>query len=343
MLLASAVGVSAALSACGSNDDTTPAASESNQVASSVRIISGGSESFSDAAVFKAVELLKAQGINVTSSVVDDPATALRAVVAGKADVALLDPVEAVKAVQNGDAPIKYIGSLSQATDYELIALPGVSLDNLAGKKFASAGPGTAGDVIASAALAKQNVDFSQVHKVTVGGTSARVTAILAGQVDVAPVHAPDAVAAVKTGKVGMLLDLGSVLGQYLQQGMIASDTFVSDKATTQAVVDAFIDAERFAASDATGYLAEAKANDLYGDLTDTEAQDAYQSLKDTKIFATNGAICEDAVQATLTYDYAVPDNGLTPDTTPAYDKWVDPSFVEAYLNKNGKDAGGYC
>jgi ABC-type nitrate/sulfonate/bicarbonate transport system substrate-binding protein len=328
-----------ALSACGSDDNSASDSSASK----SVRIISGGSESFSDGAVFKAVELLKAQGYKVTASVVDDPATALRAVVAGKADVALLDPVEGVKAVQNGDAPIKYIGTLSQATDYELVALPDVSLDDLAGKKFASAGPGTAGEVIAQAALAKQNVDFSKVHTVTVGGTSERVTAILAGQVDIAPVHAPDAVAAVKTGKVDMLLDLGSVLGQYLQQGMIASDDFVKNKAGAQAVVDAFIDAERFASTDQAGYLKIAKDNDLYGDLTDDEAAEAYQSLKDTKIFATNGAICEDAVQATLTYDYAVPDNGLTPDNTPAYDKWVDPTFVDAYVAKNSKDADGFC
>jgi ABC-type nitrate/sulfonate/bicarbonate transport system substrate-binding protein len=328
-----------ATSAAASSAPATPTA----KPASSVNLVEGGSESFADAAIAKAIDLLKAQGITVNKSVVDDPATALRAVVAGQADIALLDPVEAVTAVMNGDAPVKFLGSLSQSTDYELIALPNVTLDNLAGKKFATAGPGTAGEVIAKAALTKQNIDFSSVDLVKVGGTSARITAILAGQVDIAPVHAADASPAVGTGNVKVLAELGSVLGQYLQQGIIASDTFAADTATAQAVVNAFIDAERFANSDKQGYLDLAKASDLQGDLTDAEAAAAYDGLKGSKIFATNGAICEDAVNVTLTYDKAVPDSELNTGTVPAYDKWVDPQYVNNYLAANPKDADGYC
>ena len=343
-LLALTAGLALTLSACSAGGAPTDGGSASSApLASTVRIVSGGSESFSDAAINKATELLAAEGVTVDASLVDDPATALRAVVSGQADVALLDPVEAIKAVANGDAPVKYIASLSQTTDYVVIALPGVSLKDLAGKTFATAGAGTAGDVIASAALAESNVDMSQVQKVTVGGTSARLTAILAGQVDLAPVHAPDAAPAIATGKVKLLLNAGKVLGSYLQQGLIASDTWLQDKATAQAVVNAFIDAERWASANQKEYVAMAKANDLLGDLTDDDALAGWQELKDGKIFATNGAICEDAVNDTLKHDYEVPDGGLTPDTTPAYDKWVDSTFVDAYLDKNDKDADGFC
>jgi len=340
--LALIISVGLTLSACSGSPSGSGSATP-GKLASTVRIISGGSESFADAAINKATELLKAEGVTVDASLVDDPATALRAVVSGQADVALLDPVEAIKAVANGDAPVKYIGSLSQTTDYVVVALPGVSLDNLDGKTFATAGAGTAGDVITSAALAESNVDMSKVQKVTVGGTSARITAILAGQVDLAPVHAADAQPAIATGKVKQLLNAGTVLGTYLQQGLIASDSWLKDKATAQAVVSAFIDAERWASQNQDEYIAMAKANDLLGKLTDADAQSGWQALKDAKTFATNGAICESAVKATLKHDYEVPDGGLTAANTPAYTKWVDPSFVNAYLKANKKDADGSC
>ncbi|HEY4152590.1 MAG TPA: ABC transporter substrate-binding protein [Pseudolysinimonas sp.] len=339
-LLAVCASTALILSACSGTN--TPAETP-GVLASSVRIISGGSASFSDAAINKAEALLEAQGVHVEASLVDDPATALRAVVSGQADVALLDPVEAIKAVANGAAPVKYIGSLSQTTDYVIIALPGVTLDDLDGKTFATAGAGTAGDVIASAALAESNVDMSKVQKVTVGGTSARITSILAGQVDMAPVHAADAVPAIATGKVQLLMNTGEVLGQYLQQGLIASDNWLKDKTTAQAVVSAFIDAERWASQNEDQYIRTATDNDLLGDMSADDAKQGYQQLKDAKIFATNGALCEAAVKATLSHDYEVPDGGLTADNTPAYKKWVDPTFVNAYLKKNDKDSDGFC
>jgi ABC-type nitrate/sulfonate/bicarbonate transport system substrate-binding protein len=342
-LLALTATMALALSACSSG--STPSASGTatpGKLALTVNIISGGSESFSDAAVHKAIALLDAEGVQVSSSTVADPASALRAVIAGQADIALLDPVDAIKAVANGDAPVKYIGSLSQTTDYVILSLPKYSLDNLSGATFATAGPGTAGDVIASSALSESKVDMTKVQKVTVGGTSARVTAILSGQVDLAPVHAADAVPAVATGKVKVLLNAGKVLGSYLQQGMIASDTFIKDKATTQAVVNAFIDAQRWASANGDQYIATATANKLLGSLTADQATLAYQQLKDSKIFATNGAICATSVTDTLTHDYQVK-GGLTQATTPDYSKWVDPTFVNAYLQANGKDKEGFC
>ncbi len=340
-LIALTAAVALTLSACSAGGSPSKSATP-GQLALNVRIISGGSESFSDVAVQRATALLDAQGIQVTSSVVADPATALRAVISGSADVALLDPVEAIKAVANGDAPVKYIASLSQTTDYVLLSQPKFTLSNLAGATFATAGAGSAGDVIASAALAESNVDMTKVQRVTVGGTTARVTAILSGQVDLAPVHAPDAVPAVATGKVKILLNAGKVLGSYLQQGLIASDTFLKDTATTQAVVTAFIDAERWASGNGPQYIATAASNNLMGSLTAAQATDAYQALKDSKIFATNGAICEQSVTDTLKHDYEIK-GGLTQATTPAYSKWVDATFVNAYLKDKGKDKEGFC
>jgi ABC-type nitrate/sulfonate/bicarbonate transport system substrate-binding protein len=334
--LAAVCGISLLIAGCGGS---TNSGSTTSSDSKTVRLIQGGGLDFSDAAIYKAMALLKAEGYKVSLANVADPTTALRAVLAGKADVYLGDPVEAATAVANGGAAVKYIASIAQTSNYEIIALPKYTLKNLSGAKLATAGAGTAGQIVAIAALQKLGINSSEVHQVVVGGTSARVTAILAGQVDLAPVLASDAAAAVATGKVKILVNTGDVLGNYLQQGLIASDSFAAEKSTAQATVDAFIEAERWAASNQSGYVSLVNANGLSGGLTKTEEATAWAQLKAGNFFALNGAVCSSAISQTLSYSYLTP-GGLTKSNTPAQSKWVDASYVNAYLTSHGQSAG---
>jgi len=333
--LAAIGGISLLIAGCGGSSG----GASSNSDSKTVRLIQGGGLDFSDAAIYKAMALLKAEGYKVSLANVADPTTALRSVLAGKADVYLGAPVEAATAVANGGAAVKYIGSLAQTSNYEIIALPKYTLKNLSGAKFATAGPGTAGQIVGIAALEKLGINSSEIHQVTVGGTSARVTAILAGQVDLAPVLASDAAAAVATGKVKILVNTGSVLGDYLQQGLIASDSFAAGKSTAQATVNAFIEAERWADTNESGYISEANANGLGTGLTKSEEETAWQQLKSGNFFAVNGAICNQAITQTLSYSYLTP-GGLTKSSTPKISAWVDQDYVNGYLTAHGKTAG---
>lgn len=333
--LAAIGGITLLIAGCGGS--STPASSSSGS--KTVRLIQGGGLDFSDAAIYKAMAVLKAEGYKVTLANVADPTTALRSVLAGKADVYLGAPVEAATAVANGGAAVTYIASIAQTSNYEIIALPKYTLKNLSGAKLATAGPGTAGQIVAIAALQKLGINSSQIHQVVVGGTSARVTAILAGQVDLAPVLASDAAAAVSTGKVKILVNTGSVLGNYLQQGLIASKSFAAEKSTAQATVNAFIEAERWADSNESGYIAMANANTLGSGLTKSEEQTAWSQLKAGHFFAVNGAMCNEAINQTLSYSYLTP-GGLTKSNTPKISAWVNPAYVNAYLTAHGQSAG---
>jgi ABC-type nitrate/sulfonate/bicarbonate transport system substrate-binding protein len=332
--LAAISGISLLIAGCGGASN---AASSSGS--KTVRLIQGGGLDFSDAAIYKAMALLKARGYHVSLANVDDPTTALRSVLAGKADVYLGAPVEAATAVANGSAQLKYLASIAQTSNYEIIALPKYSMQNLAGAKLATAGPGTAGQIVAVAALQKSGINVGQIHQVTVGGTSARVTAILAGQVDLAPVLAPDAAAAVATRKVKILLNAGTALGDYLQQGLIASDSFASNHATAQATVAAFLNAERWAQSSESAYISVANSNALKAGLTTSEEQTAWAQLKAGHFFAANGAVCTSAINQTLGYSYQSP-GGLTKSTTPKMSEWVNPAYVNSYLKSHGQPAG---
>jgi ABC-type nitrate/sulfonate/bicarbonate transport system substrate-binding protein len=310
-VLAATAGVGLLIAGCGSSGSSTGSTAAATSGSKTIRLIEGGGFDFSDAAIYEAMDLLKQRGYDVSLENVADPTTALRAVLAGKADVYLGDPVEA----------------------------PKYTLQSLAGATMATAGPGTAGVIVGVAALQKEGIDVGAIHQVTVGGTSARVTAILSGQVGLAPVHATDAATAAATGKVKILLNAGAALGVYLQQGLIASDSFVANTATAQATVNAFIDAQRWAYANEAGYAKLVTENKLDSGLTATEAQTSWGALKADNFWASNGALCASSIDTTLGYDYKSP-GGLTKATTPSISDWVDTSFVNTYLKAHGQPAG---
>lgn len=334
-------GIGLLIAGCGSSGSSTasnaPAAASSGS--KNIRLIEGGGLDFSDATIYEAMSLLKAEGYNVTLDNVADSTTAMRAVLAGKDDVYLGDPVEAATAVANSHAAVKYLATVAQASDYELLSLPKITLQSLSGATMATAGPGTAGEIIGIAALQKDGIDVGQIHQVTVGGTSARVTAILAGQVDIAPVLATDAASAVATGKVKILLNAGAALGVYLQQGLIASDSFAADSATAQATVNAFINASRWAYTNESGYIKLATQNQLTPGLTASESQASWNALKAANFWASNGAMCTQSINTTLNYSYQTP-GGLTKANTPSLTSWTNATYANAYLKAHGQPAG---
>lgn len=340
--LASVVGVVSGLgllvAACGSSP-SSGSSGHTTTASKTIRLVEGGGLDYSDVPIYKAMALLQAEGYHVSLDNVADPSTAMGATLSGKEDVDIDAPVEAATAVANSNATVKYIASDASTTSYEIVALPNFNLHNLAGATIGSSGPGTAGVVIALAALGKLGISNSQIHQVNIGGTSARETAILAGKIDLAPLLAPAAVAAVATHKVKILVNTGSVLGNYLQQGLIATSSFAADSATAQATVNAFINADRWANSNEAGYIALANSKGLRLGLTNQEEQAAWVQLHSSHFFAVNGALCSHAIDQTLAYTYETP-GGLTKSTTPKISSWVDPTYVNAYLKAHGQPAG---
>ncbi|HUZ40388.1 MAG TPA: ABC transporter substrate-binding protein [Acidimicrobiales bacterium] len=310
-----------------------PAATASTNT---VRITLGGGTDFTDAVIYYADSLLGDEGVNVVLSNLADPASALQSVVAGSSDIYLGDPMETAVAVANASANVKFIATIEQTTDYVVLALPNYTLTNLSGATMGSAGPGTAGTIIVNAALQKLGIDPTTIHDVTVGGTSARITAILSGRVDLAPALAPSAVPAVETGKVKILFNAGTVLGNYLQQGLTASGSFLqSNPKLVQKVVSAYLMANRWAATNEAGFISVANTNQLQGSLTASQEQAAWQQLKSSKFFAVDGAVSASAINPTEAYTWAA-GGSLTQANTPAYSKWVDPTFVQNFLLANG-------
>lgn len=296
-----------------------------------VRVVNAGSSDFTTGDILKFVELMKRNGIDASYQIIPDAAAVLRSVVAGQSELAIASLPTAINAIINGDANIKIIGANNQATDYVLVAQRGITLRNLAGKTLAIDTPGSAGHLISKIALEKAGVDTSQIRFVSIGGSSARTTAVLAGRVDVAPIRSSLAIRALENPNIVELLNAGKTIGPYLQSGLIANDNFLKNKALAQKVVNAFIDAQRWAMSNKYRYIQLMQDNKSIDGLTGPQLEKEWDFLKALKFWGVNGGICAANVARFTQLNWTI---GSLPKPLPARSVWLNDTFVKAYLKK---------
>jgi ABC-type nitrate/sulfonate/bicarbonate transport system substrate-binding protein len=335
-LVAAACGSSSSSGSSGGGSTTGGSTKSASVTGANLTIVEAGGSDFSSADVPYFVSLLKKEGINAHLTAIADASSATRAVIAGQAQLGINDLEDAILPIASGNAPIKVIAVNNQASDYVLVAQPNLTLHSLAGKTLAIDTPGSAGQGAAELGLRAEGVNPQSVHYVTVGDTSARETAVVAGRVDVAPLHYPVALAALATHKVHAILNVGKAIGPYLQSGLIANDSFLKNTALVQKVVGAFIQAERWANSDRAGYIAFSKAQNLLGGLTNAQAVGTWDNYHAVKYFGVNGGVCSAYVTKFVTLSKEV---NLLPKNMPATSQWLDPTPVQSYLTSHGLSA----
>jgi ABC-type nitrate/sulfonate/bicarbonate transport system substrate-binding protein len=336
LVLAASIALGAtAASAAPKTAGATAARADST----TVNVIEAGSTDFSSADVLYWVDLMKKKGLNVNFNVIDSASTALKTVIAGQADVFVGSLPTAILAVVNAGAPIHIIAANDQASDYIVVGQPGLTLQNLSGKTMGIDTPGSAGQLSAEIGLQKNGVDPSTVKYVTIGGSSARLTAILAGKIDLAPIHFPLALIAESSGKAQQVVDVGKALGPYIQSGLIANDNFTKNNPTlAQQVVNYFINAERWAASNKYKYIAYAASQGMDNGLTGPQEAQAWDYYKSTNFFGINGGICNRYFFSTVRLNWEL---GSLPKPIPVgLSKLIDQTFVKAYLKAHHQKPG---
>jgi NitT/TauT family transport system substrate-binding protein len=320
---------------CGSDDDGGGgggSAAESGEP-KTLRVAVASTPDFTQIGLVKWQENLEADGVKVELKNVEATDVALRTVVSGQADVYMGSLALAAQLVKSTDSDVKLLAADAQAPDYLLLAQKEIgSIDDLAGKKIGINRPGDEGGAFTRAALAKEGFDVDSAEWLSVGGTSARVAALISGQIDAAPAHAAEAYEAADKGPQP-LLTLSEPLGQVLQTGLVASSEWIeSDREFAQQVVDALLDSTRWAAQSKAEYIE--KSMEVVPDLSDESREQAYQTFMDIELFAVNGGVTEEQVQL---FADTHTDAGTLSEGAPEYADWVEPSLVEDYLERNGE------
>src|SRR3954452_13223171 len=147
---------------------------------------------------------LEVEDVHVTGD-----ANAMRVLLSGNADIGLIGTLNVLASIHAG-AGIRAVHSWQPIGDYSLVLATGKGdkLADLAGKTFASSGPGGLPDQLPRLVMRKHGVDESTARFVQVGGHSARLQAVIGGRADATLVNSVTALKGVQDGKVTILTRL---------------------------------------------------------------------------------------------------------------------------------------
>jgi NitT/TauT family transport system substrate-binding protein len=151
------------------------------------------------------------EGVQVEDVHVTGDANAMRVLLSGNADIALIGTLNVLASIHAG-ANIRAIHSWQPIGDYSLVIATGkgTRLSDLAGKTFASSGPGGLPDQLPRLIMRKHGIDEGSTRFVQVGGHAARLQAVIGGRADATLVNTVTALKGVQDGKVTVLTRLSA-------------------------------------------------------------------------------------------------------------------------------------
>lgn len=298
-----------------------------------IRIGYASDPDYTQLANYKWEEYLQSKyGYQVEHYFFDGSQVAYKALLAGAIDVSVAAVLPAIQvSMQSPTLKLKLIASDLQAPDYVLVSRQGInSLKDLEGGRLGISTPGDISDTLSRAVLQREGIDMSKVNILKIGGTGARMAALLSDQIDAGMAHADSGLAAAEKG-LNILYAVGNSTQGYLQHGLVANEKWISkDTAVTQNVVNAFIDSVRWAAGSKEEYIEFSKQ--WIPEVSDNIRNEAYDIFTNINMFAVNGGLSQENLQTTL--DLELEAGSL--EEAVAFEEWVDTTFVDAYLAANG-------
>src|SRR3989440_1215329 len=127
-------------------------------------------------------------GLEVEDIHVTGDANAMRVLLSGNADIGLIGTLNVLASIHAG-AGIRAVHSWQPIGDYSLVLAKGKGdkLADLAGKTFASSGPGGLPDQLPRLVMRKHGIDETTARFVQVGGHAARLQAVSGGPAAATP------------------------------------------------------------------------------------------------------------------------------------------------------------
>jgi NitT/TauT family transport system substrate-binding protein len=174
--------------------------------------------------------LFKREGIDVQVTRYPGSTTAMRALLAGDADVVEIGGDTAFLAMESGARIGILLSPVARSTDVVVTKASVASLSDMRGKSFAVSSPGSPGDILGRLLFKRNGVDPSQIQFVALGSPADRIRALLGGKVDgtsatilvIGPVL--DAIA---KGEARVLASIGEQFPAIPLSYVVATQTFI--------------------------------------------------------------------------------------------------------------------
>jgi ABC-type nitrate/sulfonate/bicarbonate transport system substrate-binding protein len=266
---------------------------------------------------------LEVEDVHVTGD-----ANAMRVLLSGNADIGLIGTLNVLASIHAG-AGIRAIHSWQPIGDYSLVLATGKGnkLADLAGKTFASSGPGGLPDQLPRLIMRKHGIDEASARFVQVGGHAARLQAVIGGRADATLVNTVTALKGVQEGKVTVV---GKLSAEFPGLGYVwnVARTETLDKlaAAFQTLTDIGIKGSRFimANPDEAAAILHERLPDL--DLAFLKA--VVRDLNGENVWGVDGGLDPSIEEFTAELNMKL---GNLPVAAPAKDV-LEPRFVERAL-----------
>jgi len=273
--------------------------------------------------------------LEVEEVVVTGDSNAMRVLLSGNADIALVGTLNVLASIHAG-AKVRAVHSWQPIGDYSLVLATGKGsrLSDLAGKTFASSGPGALPDQLPRLIMRKYGIDETTARFVQVGGHAARLQAVYGGRADATLINTVTALKGVQDGRVTVLTRISQEFpGLGYVWNMVRAESIDNPRlaAAYQALTEAGIRAARFIMEkpDEAAEIMHARVPDL--DLGFLNA--VVRDLNGEKLWGVDGGIDPSIEEYTAGLNMKL---GNLPVALPAGDV-LDQRFVAAAISKLGQ------
>lgn len=196
--------------------------------------------------IAKEAGLFKKQRLDVELIFINGSTRGIQSLVAADIDFASAVGTSAINAkLAGGDVVI--FDSLVNTLPYYIIGKPDIkSPEDLNGRTLATHIPGTSADFAVRLALRKYGIDYKDIKAVMVGGTTARVAAVLSGQSDFTMVTEPGKIAGEKAG-LKLIIDMAKLKIPFVFTCTVTSGKLIREQPkTVEHVAKALAEAVHF-------------------------------------------------------------------------------------------------
>ena len=234
----------------------------------------------------------KEKGLEIKDIYLTDSGTALRALLAGEGDVAMLGDTSTMQAILGG-AKVKVIGSWQPGVDYLLITSKNATDKvgpGLVGLKFASAGGASMLDHMFAMVLKKHGLDATKNERVAIGGHSDRLAAVVSGKTQAALVNTLTVVRA--GNQVNVVANIAKELGPIGYIYLVVTEKDLANPAKREAF-SKFMRGSILGARYAIDHPDEAAAslNKRVPELKIDVIREVVKQLNETPVWGVNGGI----------------------------------------------------
>ncbi len=308
----------------------TPAA-----LAARIKLVSAGPTTTYSLPFLVALKKGWLDGLEVEDLHVTGDANTMRVLLSGNADIGVIGTLNVLASIHSG-ASVRAIHSWQPIGDYSLVLATGkgTKLEDLAGKTFATSGPGALPDQLPRLVMRKHGIDESTTRFVQVGGHAARLQAVIGGRADATLINTVTALKGVQEGKVSVLTRLSAEFpGLGYIWSVVRADSLDKPEmaAAFQSMTEGSIRGSRYLMDnpdDAAAILRESLP-----DLDLACLKSVVRDLNSEKVWGTDGGLDPAIEEFTAELNMKL---GNLP-VAPAPKDVLEPRFVDAALQKLGR------